>query len=73
MLGRASSRTGVDGGVRYVFDPSVTEPAAVRRLAAAEQECCSFLRFQFDEDDTGFAMTVTTEPAALDALRFVFG
>jgi hypothetical protein len=72
LLARARSRADVNRGVRYVFDPSVAEPASIRRLAAAERECCSFLQFEFDEDDEGFAMTVTTEPAALDALRFVF-
>jgi hypothetical protein len=72
LLALARSRADVNGGVRYVFDPSVAEPASVRRLAAAERECCSFLRFEFEEDGEGFAMTVTAEPAARDALRFVF-
>lgn len=72
VLAHARARVDVEDGRRYVFDPEAAP--TVRRLASAERECCSFLEFAFDEDDAGFAMTVTSEaePTAQAALSFVF-
>jgi len=62
---------GVTDWLRFRFRPELAE--RVRSLAAAEQECCSFLRFEVVEGGDDVVMTVETEEAGQEALRFMFG
>jgi hypothetical protein len=71
LLAVAESREELPTGMRFRFRPSLAE--RVRSLAAAEHECCSFLRFDVVEAEDDVVMTVDTEEAAQDALRFIFG
>ncbi len=71
LLPVAESREELPNGVRLRFHPNVAE--RVRSLAAAEQECCSFLRFDAAEVEDGLVMTVETERSGQEALRFIFG
>lgn len=71
LLAVAESREELPTGMRFRFRPDLAE--RVRSLAAAEQECCSFLRFDVVEASKDVVMTVETEEAGQEALRFVFG
>lgn len=70
LLAAATSRKELGTGVRYRFPAALTE--RVRALAAAEHECCSFLRFDLTETGDGLVMTVEADRTAQAALRFVF-
>jgi MerR family transcriptional regulator, copper efflux regulator len=70
LLSRAASRDELPTGMRFRFPPNLTE--RVRVLAAAERECCSFLRFDIVEGDD-LVLTVETEENGQEALRFIFG
>jgi hypothetical protein len=71
LLANAESREQLSTGERFRFPTDLSE--RVHALAAAEQECCSFLRFDLVEADNGLVMTVETEKAAQEALRFIVG
>ena len=71
LLAVAESREELPTGMRFRFRPDLLE--RVRSLAAAEKECCSFLRFDVVEAGDDVAMTVETEEAGQEALRFIFG
>jgi hypothetical protein len=71
LLAVAASREELPNGMRFRFRPNLAE--RVRSLAAAEQECCSFLRFDTAEAEDGLVLTVETERSGQEALRFIFG
>ena len=71
LLAVAESREELPDGMRFRFRNDFVE--RVRTLAAAEQECCSFLRFDFAEAEDGLVLTVVTEASGQEALRFIFG
>lgn len=71
LLAVAESREELPNGMRFRFRPNLAE--RVRSLAAAEQECCSFLRFDAAEAEDGLVLTVETERSGHEALRFIFG
>lgn len=71
LLAAAESSEALPTGMRFRFRPYLAE--RVRSLAAAEQECCSFLRFDVVEARNELVMTIETEEAGQEALRFVFG
>lgn len=70
LLAAAESREELSTGMRYRFPVALME--RVRTLAAAEHECCSFLRFDLAETGDGVVLTVETDEAGREALRFVF-
>ena len=70
MLAVAESREELSNGMRFRFRPNLAE--RVRSLAAAEQKCCSFLRFDAAETEDGLVLTVETESSGQEALRFIF-
>jgi hypothetical protein len=72
LLAHAASRDDVPGGFRFVFRPAAEFAERVRRLSAAEHDCCSFLRFEVAQVGDAVVLTVETEPAGQEALRFVF-
>jgi hypothetical protein len=71
LLAVAESREELPSGLRFRFRSNLAE--RVRSLAAAEQECCSFLRFDAAEAEDRFVLTVETEESGQEALRFIFG
>lgn len=71
LLAAAESREQLTTGMRFRFPGELTEH--IRGLAAAERECCSFLRFDLAEADGSVVLTVETEEAGQEALRFIFG
>jgi hypothetical protein len=71
LLAVATSREKLPNGMRLRFRHDLTE--RVRALAVAEQECCSFLRFDAAEREDGFELTIVTETSGQQALRFIFG
>lgn len=70
LLAVADSREQLLTGMRYRFRPNLAE--RVRSLAAAEHECCSFLRFDVVEAGDDLVLTVETDERGQDALRFIF-
>jgi hypothetical protein len=70
LLARADTRESLSTGMRYRFPADLT--GEVRALAAAEQECCSFLRFDLTQADNTLVLTVESDGAGQDALRFIF-
>ena len=72
LLAHAAFREDVAGGLRFVFRPAADFEERVRRLAAAEHDCCSFLRFDVAQVGDAVVLTVETEPAGQEALRFLF-
>ena len=71
LLTVAESCEELPNGMRFRFRQELAE--RVRALAVAEQECCSFLRFEAAEREDGFQLTVVTEKSGQEALRFIFG
>lgn len=70
LLAEAESREELPNGMRFRFHANLVE--RVRSLAAAEHECCSFLRFEVVDAGDDLVLTVETEEIGQDALRFVF-
>jgi hypothetical protein len=71
LLADAESREGAPTGMRFRFHASLADK--VRSLAAAEHECCAFLRFDVVETGDDLVLTVDTEESGQEALRFIFG
>lgn len=71
LLAVATSREELPNGMRFRFRHDLAD--RVRALAVAEQECCSFLRFDAAEREDGLELTVVTEASGQEALRFIFG
>jgi len=71
LLALAESRQESPSGMRFRFRRDLA--GRVRSLSAAEHECCSFLRFDLVEAGDDLVMTVETEEAGREALRFIFG
>ena len=72
VLQSATTRTSVPGGVRVVFDRDV-EVAALAQLAAAEQACCSFFRFDIGIGTDGITLDVTGPAESQQVIAAVFG
>jgi hypothetical protein len=71
LLAVADSRESLSSGMRFHLRPDLAE--RVRSLAAAEKECCAFLRFEVVEGIDDLVLTVETEANGQEALRFIFG
>jgi hypothetical protein len=71
LLAVAESRERLPRGMRFRFRRNHAE--RVRSLAAAEQECCAFLRFEAVEGEDDLVLTVETDENGQEALRFIFG
>jgi DNA-binding transcriptional MerR regulator len=72
VLDSATGRTAVPGGVRVVFDRDV-DAAALAQLAAAEQVCCSFFRFDIGIGSDGITLDVTGPTDSQQVITAVFG
>lgn len=72
VLGLATDRSPLPDGVRVGFDRSV-DITELARLAAAEQSCCSFFRFDIGIRADGATLDVTGPDEAQDVIASVFG
>ncbi len=70
LLSTAESHEELPTGMRFRFPPDLKD--RVRLLAAAESECCAFLRFDIVEADD-LVLTVEADENGQEALRFIFG
>jgi arsenate reductase (thioredoxin) len=64
--------TAADGALRVEFDDQV-DAGELARLAAAEQQCCTFLSFAITIDDRGTALEVTAPGDATTVVAALFG
>lgn len=72
VLSKSASRSAIPGGVRVHFDDGV-DVVALAELAAAEQDCCSFFRFDIGVSADGVSLDVTGPDDARDVIASVFG
>jgi hypothetical protein len=72
LLGQARVREETPFGVRYSFAADDDLKTRVEALAAAEQNCCSFLTFDVSRRGEEIEMIVTAPPGGQAALRFIF-
>jgi hypothetical protein len=61
-----------DGGLRLALSPAVPLDE-LTRLAAAEQDCCTFFSFTITIDHRGVALEVRAPTGATDVVTAVFG
>jgi hypothetical protein len=73
VVGRATGREAIEGGVALRFDHDVALTTELARLAAAEYACCSFFAFTLDVNGEGLRFAVTGPAEAADAVTAVFG
>lgn len=72
VLSKSASSSAIEGGVRVHFDHDA-DIVALAELAAAEQDCCSFFRFEIGIDADGVSLDVTGPDEARDVIASVFG
>jgi hypothetical protein len=73
VVGRATGRRPVEGGVTLTYDHDSRLTVELARLAAAEYACCSFFTFALTVGPTGLAFAVTAPEEARDVVVAVFG
>lgn len=71
LLKGVVARSAIDGGVRLRFGPG-TDVTELARLAAAEQDCCRFFRFDLSIDTQGVALEVRAPGEATDVVSALF-
>jgi MerR family copper efflux transcriptional regulator len=72
LLRQATLREEIPGGLRYSFTASDKLESRIRELAAAEQDCCSFLNLGVIRSGDDVELTVTASPDGQEALGFIF-
>ncbi len=72
LLGRATRVEVTPRGARILFDADV-DVAAIARLAAAEQDCCAFLRLALTIAGDGTTLEVEGPPDALPVVDALVG
>lgn len=72
LMSRSTARRRIPRGVRVWFDPDV-DIRGLAELAAAEQSCCSFFRFDIGIGPDGITFDVTGPEEAQDVIGSVFG
>jgi len=70
LLARADSRERIDGGLRFSLPASLAGLTA--ELAAAEQQCCTFLEFTLHLTGGALDLEVRAPAEAFPVLRDVF-
>lgn len=73
VLPLAVGREGIAGGVALTFDASPALAADLARLAAAEQDCCSFFTFTVRLSAGRIRLEVQAPPEAADVVAAMFG
>lgn len=72
LLARALRREPIDGGVAVTFDASPDLVAEAARLAAAEQECCTFFTFTLRMTTGHLRLEVQAPEDAADVVAAMF-
>lgn len=72
VLSESAPRSAIRGGVRVHFGHDV-DVVALAELAEAEQDCCSFFRFNIRIGADGVSMDVAGPDEARDVIASVFG
>jgi hypothetical protein len=72
LLAEGVGREETPDGVRYRFLGGDDLEERVRKLAAAEKECCPFLDFDIVRTGQEIELGVSAPPEAAEALRSVF-
>ena len=72
LLAHVAERKPLDSGIRMVFGPAAPIPE-IARLAAAENQCCTFFSFALTIDHRGTALEVTAPPDGVEVLTAAFG
>lgn len=62
----------IDGGLRARFRDEPGIEQRVRDLAAAESQCCAFLRFDVHSDRRDIVLDITGSPEAQPAIEQIF-
>jgi hypothetical protein len=62
----------IEGGIRARFGAKPGIEQRVRELAAAESQCCAFLRFHVHRDGQDVVLDITGSPEAQPAIREFF-
>jgi DNA-binding transcriptional MerR regulator len=73
LLGSATGREHVDGGVRLTLPAGADVAAGTARLAALEQQCCRFFDFTLEIAAHAVTLTVRAPADAREHLDAVFG
>ncbi|ASR55730.1 MULTISPECIES: MerR family transcriptional regulator [Cellulomonas] len=73
LVARATSREAVVGGIALTFLSSPALVAEIARLAAAEQDCCTFFTFTVQMTTGRVRLEVQTPPDAADVAAAMFG
>src|SRR5262245_33894962 len=64
LVGRATSRLPIAGGLRFIFEPSSATLDLIARTVESERQCCRFLTFTLTvEADLGAFVLELTGPA----------
>ncbi len=72
VLGQATGREAVDGGIAVTFGHDIARTAELARLLAAEYACCSFASYHLTIDGRGVRMEVRAPAEAGDAFVALF-
>jgi hypothetical protein len=73
LLGQATGREAIEGGIAVTFEHDVARTAELARLMAAEYACCSFASYHLTIDARGVRMEVRAPEEGRDALVAMFG
>ncbi|ADG73336.1 transcriptional regulator, MerR family [Cellulomonas flavigena DSM 20109] len=73
LVARATLREHVAGGIALTFSASPALAAEVARLAAAEQDCCTFFTFTIQMTTGQVRLEVQAPPGAADVVAAMFG
>ena len=73
LVARAVRREPITGGVALQFDASPELVAEVARLAAAEQDCCTFFTFTLQMTTGQVRLEVRAPDDAADVVAAMFG
>lgn len=73
LVARASEREPIPGGVALQFPVDADLAGEITTLAAAERDCCTFLRFDLRIGSTALTLEVTGLPEAAPIIAVGFG
>jgi len=73
IVARATSRAAIDGGVALQFAADPETAGELARLAAAEQQCCTFLDFRIHLAGPATLLEVRAPADARDVVTAMFG
>jgi hypothetical protein len=73
LLGKARSRSALDGGGRRVEFGADVAVEDLARLVVAEQSCCAFFAFAITVDQRGVGLEVSAPDGATEIVDALFG